>query len=219
MTPRRSNTAEEPSGGGTRQAIIESGLACMKRFGVRRTTVEEVARAARVSRPTVYAYFKDRQALLDAIHLWNAHLIRIDLEKRFAGARSFADKVEIAVRFAMAQADPLEFGRMDPEWLATMLTSHSDQWISRATTFWLPHVTEAQSVGQIRSDLDATQTARWVGSSLFSMSIRAPANPTRSDIRRAQAEARIYLAEVLAYPEPRSGAQEPSRSVLPAIPS
>jgi AcrR family transcriptional regulator len=49
-----------------RQRVLEAAVDCVASRGAGRTTVEEVARIAGVSRVTVYRHFKDRDALLDA---------------------------------------------------------------------------------------------------------------------------------------------------------
>lgn len=49
-----------------RQAIIEAGLAHFLRDGVGATKLEQVARAAGVSKVTLYAYFPDKAALFEA---------------------------------------------------------------------------------------------------------------------------------------------------------
>ncbi len=45
-------------------AILAAGRACVEEFGVRRTTLSEVARRAGVSRPTVYRRWPDTRALI-----------------------------------------------------------------------------------------------------------------------------------------------------------
>ena len=40
-----------------RERILEAGLACVARYGMAKTTVEDVARLAGLSRATVYRYF------------------------------------------------------------------------------------------------------------------------------------------------------------------
>ncbi|WP_024803250.1 TetR/AcrR family transcriptional regulator [Nocardia sp. BMG51109] len=45
-------------------AILDAGRACLAEFGVRRTTLTEVARRAGVSRPTVYRRWPDTRSLI-----------------------------------------------------------------------------------------------------------------------------------------------------------
>src|SRR3954453_22775391 len=53
--PRRRNVRED---------IYAAALACFEQQGVRRTLMEDVAREAGVSRPTIYYYFPDKDALV-----------------------------------------------------------------------------------------------------------------------------------------------------------
>jgi AcrR family transcriptional regulator len=50
----------------TREVIIESAIACFGRHGLTKTTVVDIARAADVSRSTVYEYFRDKAAIIEA---------------------------------------------------------------------------------------------------------------------------------------------------------
>jgi AcrR family transcriptional regulator len=52
-----------------RQRILDAGFDCAARFGLRRTTMAEVAKAAGVARQTVYRYFATRHALFAALVL------------------------------------------------------------------------------------------------------------------------------------------------------
>src|SRR5438105_13251456 len=47
-----------------REDIYAAALASFERHGVRRTLMEDVAREAGVSRPTIYYYFPDKDALV-----------------------------------------------------------------------------------------------------------------------------------------------------------
>lgn len=49
------------------EAIIKAGLSCIVKDGVRRTTMAGIARAAQVSRPTLYRRYKDVTALATAL--------------------------------------------------------------------------------------------------------------------------------------------------------
>lgn len=182
----------------TRQAIVESAHRVVRRFGVRRTTVEDVARAAGVSRPTIYAYFGDRQGLIDAVLLWNGHLIRRELERRFADAPTFADKIVVAAEFGASDADPLRIGESEPEALALMLTTTGGPWVDRAARFWAPLIREAQAAGEVRPELDPATTARWVARSLFALSAMSSPGPDEAELAEIRDLARTYLAGGLA---------------------
>ncbi|KZM75819.1 TetR/AcrR family transcriptional regulator [Nocardia terpenica] len=60
--PGADEAASEPSA--TDVAILDAARACVEEFGVRRTTLTEVARRAGVSRPTVYRRWADTGSLL-----------------------------------------------------------------------------------------------------------------------------------------------------------
>ena len=51
----------------TRLRILEAAVACFTQFGNERTTLNDVARVASVTRQTIYRYFPDRAALLEAV--------------------------------------------------------------------------------------------------------------------------------------------------------
>src|SRR5437868_15490331 len=50
----------------TREIIIAAAMACFGRHGLTKTTVVDIARAADVSRSTVYEYFQDKSAIVEA---------------------------------------------------------------------------------------------------------------------------------------------------------
>lgn len=56
--------ASEPD---TRAAVLDAAARCFARFGPRKTTMQDVARAAGCSRATVYAHFRGKDALYAAL--------------------------------------------------------------------------------------------------------------------------------------------------------
>jgi AcrR family transcriptional regulator len=46
---------------------LDVAESCFERYGIRRATMEDIAAAAMVSRPTLYRYFGDRDSLIRAI--------------------------------------------------------------------------------------------------------------------------------------------------------
>ena len=54
----------ESVGGSVDDAILDAARTCVEEFGVKRTTLAEVARRAGVSRPTVYRRWPDTRTLI-----------------------------------------------------------------------------------------------------------------------------------------------------------
>lgn len=55
--------AEDP----TRTAVLDAAAACFARYGPQKTTMQDVARAARCARATVYTHFRGKEALYAAL--------------------------------------------------------------------------------------------------------------------------------------------------------
>jgi AcrR family transcriptional regulator len=178
----------------TRQSIVESAHALVRLHGPRRVTIEDVAQAAGVSRPTVYAHFGDRKGLLTAVWLWNGHLVRGELERKFRRAETFADKVAAAAVFGVGSEAPLWLRQTEPESLILTLTTSGGPWLERAVRFWEPYVAAAQQAGEVRPELDVHRTAAWVARSLFALALMSPQTPNRAELAQIRDDARTFIA-------------------------
>ncbi len=47
--------------------ILDAGEQCIHRFGIRRTSMGEVARVGKLSRGSIYRYFTDKDSLVEGI--------------------------------------------------------------------------------------------------------------------------------------------------------
>ena len=68
VTERRPSRREEYSEA-TRRALVDEGRATFARLGFQSAAVEEISRAARVTRGAFYHHFEDKRALFDAVVL------------------------------------------------------------------------------------------------------------------------------------------------------
>ncbi len=65
----------------TQNKIIDAAIVCVKRWGVDKVNLNDIAKEAGVTRPTVYSYFSNRdeiiqQALLQSAYLFGAKAIK-----------------------------------------------------------------------------------------------------------------------------------------------
>lgn len=61
------------------ERIIRAAYACFERFGVRKTTIEDIATAASVSRPTVYKHYAGKDAIVDRICTLESFRVNADI--------------------------------------------------------------------------------------------------------------------------------------------
>lgn len=88
-TPRRIH--EYPGGADAR--IVDAALACFARFGVTKTTFEDIAQEAGCARATLYRYFGGKQDLLAGVVRAEVRRLGTALEDELADAQSLEEVV------------------------------------------------------------------------------------------------------------------------------
>lgn len=101
----------------TREQILVAALGCLGRYGFRRTSVDTIAKAAGVSRPTVYQYFPGKNQLLRAA---GSHVLDAALAEASAIAESDAPLTE-RLHGALNAKLGLVVGHSDHEFRAEMM--------------------------------------------------------------------------------------------------
>ncbi|PWV52738.1 MULTISPECIES: TetR/AcrR family transcriptional regulator [Nocardiopsis] len=140
--------------------ILDAARACVEAFGVRRTTLTDVARRAGVSRPTVYRRWPDVTALVADLltrelrRILVAEEVGARVTDRTGGTESIrAQLVRHAARVARAMlAHPLVTRIVDtePELLATYTFHRLGSSHLAALELLEPVVAEGQSDGSVR---------------------------------------------------------------------
>ena len=86
----------------TEQRLLEATLVCLARHGIAKTTLDDVAREAGVSRATLYRYFPGKQALLSAAVTAEAARIAATVDAAGAQARDLEDAVVAMMQIGRA---------------------------------------------------------------------------------------------------------------------
>lgn len=147
-------------------AILLAAEACYLRLGITKTTMDDIAREAGVSRPTVYRHYSNRDDLILGVLLSRARDL-LDRARRFIDTRGRIDDklvdgmlflVDAGGRDAMVQQlVSLEFmeGMGDHPEAARLPVTLSAE-------LWAPIVQAAQDAGEVRADLDVTAFCTWL---------------------------------------------------------
>jgi AcrR family transcriptional regulator len=83
--------AEGLGGDPTYEKIIRAAAACFERYSVSKTTIDDVAKAAGVSRPTVYKYFPNKDSIIDRISAIEASRMTTQIRKRIKHDLNFQE--------------------------------------------------------------------------------------------------------------------------------
>lgn len=148
-----------------RERILEATYACIARYGMAKTTVEDAAREARVSRATVYRHFPGgKDELLAETVGWEATRFFQRLAVAVAAAPDFPTLLEEALVFAHRAIEQHEVLQKvlqtEPERLLPLLTVESDRILAFVEAFLEPLVARERLADGITPHRAAEHLAR-----------------------------------------------------------
>lgn len=123
----------------TQERIVEAAYALVAKYGPARTSVEDVAVAAGVSRATMYRYFPGgRSELIDEVVTYEYRLFFLRLYEAISDAETLEEVMELGLRTAhraIEDHDVLQMIlRTEPEILEPALRAQSSE--TRALVAW-----------------------------------------------------------------------------------
>lgn len=154
----------------TRELILESAFDCFRRLGLDKTTVVDIARAADVSRSTVYEYFRDKAAIVEACAEGASQKFYREMAKSMRKGETLEDQLVLAGVFvtkARRVIEPEDY--FDADEVSLLLTKNAAVLLRECTEFLAPHIAAAKLTGEVRKDLDVAAAGEWYARMLFSL--------------------------------------------------
>ncbi|MDH3208352.1 MAG: TetR/AcrR family transcriptional regulator [Gemmatimonadota bacterium] len=191
--------AQDPSSG--RERILDAAESCLQRFGLSKTTIEDVAQAGGMSRATVYRQFGSRDALLLAVAARDAERVASQAEvhlQRFDDVGSWLVEGmlfclrEIPKRPVLGQfLAPQELGA------ASRMMLTSERMLAIGSEILRPIFEPARRQGLLHEGLDLDSLMEWVLRILMSY-LAVPGPPSRSEEELRTLIRTLLLPAVLA---------------------
>jgi AcrR family transcriptional regulator len=154
--------------------LLEATYSCVARFGLAKTTVEDVVKESGVSRATVYRVFPGgKEQLLRDVVGWEMGRFFGALAEAVAGAADFATLVEEGLAFAhRAVREHAVLHKIlvtEPERLLPLMTTEQERPLRFITAFLMPYLEREQRAGRLRPGVDQAAAADFVARMLLSL--------------------------------------------------
>lgn len=164
MARRGAALAEDA--GAARSQLLDAAQQCFERYGIVKTTMEDIAKAAGVSRQTVYRYFADRDALVLAVVIRHSYDLIGTAEAHIRRYETFETQlVEGLLHLVdVGRRDPFVRLLVGPEHISLVnhILGESTTVVDMTYELWAPILMAARGRGELRADLDLRSVATWL---------------------------------------------------------
>ena len=145
---------------------MDAAETCFDKYGIGKTTMDDIAKMAGVSRPTVYRHFDDRDTLILAVVMRRSRQLIERAQKHIRKYGTFEEQLVEGLMFTVDK------GRKDPFVGLLVTPAHMDlvnqilvgstAAVDLAYEMWEPILIEARERGELNPDLDFRAIATWI---------------------------------------------------------
>jgi AcrR family transcriptional regulator len=197
----------------TRELIVESAYACFRKQGLQKATIVDIAKAAGVSRSTIYEYFSDKAAVIEACAEHASERFYRDMSKAMEQGSSLEDKLSRAAVFVTQARRVIASEKyFDEDAISLLLTKDAAVLLRECVDFFAPYLSAARLTGETRKDLDVEAAGEWFARILFSL-FSTPSSTLDMDNPEVAAEfVRAHVVRGFAGDRPRPRRANGARS-------
>ena len=77
-----------------RKKVIVSAGKIFSHYGFKKTTMDEIAKALKMGKSSIYYYFESKEDIFEAVVLWEANILRNELTTAIKSVDSPIDKMK-----------------------------------------------------------------------------------------------------------------------------
>lgn len=178
-----------------RERLLEAAYACVARYGIAKTTMDDVAREAKVSRATVYRHFAGgKDQLVREVVAWESARFFLRLGEAVGDATDLAELLEEALLFARKAIEEhtvlQKILQTEPGLLLPMLTGQSDRLLFLISAFLTPRVASSS----LRPGVEVADAAAYLARMVLSLI----ASPGRWDLADRAQVRELVRTELMA---------------------
>ena len=139
----------------TRDLIVESAYACFGKQGLQKATIVDIAKAASVSRSTIYEYFSDKAEIIEACAEHASERFYREMSAAMDRGGSLEEKLSQAAVFVTRARNAIASEKyFDEDAISLLLTKDAAVLLRECVDFFAPYLSAAKLTGEVREDLD-----------------------------------------------------------------
>lgn len=180
---KRTAAAEVP----VRDRIIQASYKCFERYGVAKTTMEDVAKLADCSRQTVYKNFASKDELVTEICVLESIKMNEQIRARVKARQSFADKLidSVLIAVEIGLENPYVRRLIEPAEVQSRSTQKDDPVHAAQRERWQPLLEGAMDSGELSPDLDIDEVVSWLTLVQMAVIVKCEGSPmSQSQLKR-----------------------------------
>lgn len=159
--------------GSTRERLLQAAYACVARFGIRKTTIDDVARESGLSRATIYRYFPGgKEQLVRETVAWEVSRFYETFVEVMRNPPCLTQVVEAALVFMWRSADEHELLQQllagEPDQIVPLLTLESPVALKMVSELVLARLELEHAAGRTRPGVALEEAADYVARMLMS---------------------------------------------------
>jgi AcrR family transcriptional regulator len=175
-------TTESPE-----ERIIRAATACFARWGVAKTSMGDIAEAARMQRPHLYRHFESKEALITTVIVRESRALSEERLTMFALRGRASTLFVKALMYGQERLATNDFARyvvQDGSGLLVRLLSAESAFLESEGHWWNPALDYGRGRGEVRDDISNADIIQWFLLSQLTIVDRADLWPTTKDLRR-----------------------------------
>jgi AcrR family transcriptional regulator len=169
------------------ERIIHAATACFARWGVAKTSMGDIAEAARMQRPHLYRHFESKEALITMVIVRESRALseeRLRMFPRRGHASTLFVKALTYGQERLASNDFTSYVVQNGSGFLVRLLAADSAFLEAEGLWWNPALDYGRGRGEVREDLSNAEIIQWFLLSQMGIFERRELWPAADDTRR-----------------------------------
>lgn len=148
----------------TEASLVDAACTCFERYGIRKTTMDDIAQQAGVARATLYRYFASKEAVVERIGALEAERVTLELRGQLKKGLSIGDTLVecLLLSTRIAHRNPRIRALSDFQATASRAADPASPSHQANRALWGSLIRDALAHGELAKDVSLDEISSWL---------------------------------------------------------